>query len=377
MLEHFTEQVQLPILEYLHASAKKHAAKSNGLLVALEPDITKYRHQSLLEPIVRSSGQLATTESLTPIAQALRPEYSLVVDAIRSHDSDQAENDRAMNQVAHVLKTGHNVIFGHDHGEDVITFAMNAAASTNVLRDQEVSFRPGLLASKMLDFLAIDLKNFGSHQEGVEKILSAAGVEISENGIVHARNVLIRVFSVVYLTIPNTRTSQEFRRVHQTGIKIYNNHVRQEINSDMQQSRLRKRKPPYKLDIAMSGAINTPMDVRKFHQTKRLSGLYDFDSNTDHDDFEEGKVEVVGGIAEGVLSFSAHALTYAVVEKMKAKKPFFDIDPAHIALTDDESLRILGIKQISLLDKNEPDVVHVYDHGRSLPLVRASMALEE
>ncbi len=367
-LESLSDDLQLPIANFMYASAKKHADHSGGLLVAIEPDTETHPHQSLLHPVVRSHGELSETVNLTPIASAIRPQYPQVLSAISSVDKYLPEDEQALTLVAEVLKSKQNVVFGYDHGEDVITFAINSTASTNVLRDKGLDFRSAIVASKMLDFLAIDLNNFGDHTPAVEAMLNRAGVEIQPTKLVHARHVLSRVFNIQYLTIPNTQTTEEFRKRNKIAIKTYNHYVRSKIVEDMEPPRFNRRKQPLLVHVATPGSLNYPMDVAKFHQLKRRN-IFDFESSHNPETFKENQVEVIGGASDAILTIFARALTYAVTAKMR-DKPFFAIDSAHLTLDSAEAVRELGRKQAALLDKAEPEIVHVYDVARNLPLIR-------
>lgn len=368
-VEKLSDDLLHPVAEFMHASAQKHAAHSGGLLIALEPDTTTYEHQSLLHPVVNSKDELASVESITPIASAIRPTYPKLLQAIATIDNELPQDEQAMTLVGEVLESGQNVVFGYDHSEDVITFIMSGLAATNALRERGYSFRPAVMASKMIDYLAIDLEKFGSFRPHVEQLLADADVQIEPNGLVHARHILSRAFSKQYLTIPNSQTTEEFRRRNQLVVEAYNRYVRSQISEDMKPSRFTKQKPPILMHAATPGSLNYMLDVKKFHMTKRR-GIYDFESLHNPDEFEEGQVEVIGGAADGLISIFKRALTYAVVSKMHHTPPFFVIDKAHIALTDSHAVRELGKKQVRLLDAVEPEVMHVYDAKRSLPLVR-------
>lgn len=364
MMDDFSENLQMPILETLHASAQKHARHSNGLLVALEPNIGIYPHQSLRTAIVR--GEAAETDKITPITTLIRPNYG-VVSALITEKKDEDTSD-SIDLLGTVLDSNHNGVLAFDHGEEVVTFIMNSLVVTNELRSRGHKFRSAVMASKMLDFLAVDLSSFGSFREKAEELMKNAGIQIEESGLVFARNILSRGFEIQYLTIPNTQSTEELRRVHGTMIERYNGHIKRTIKADLS-PRLRK-KPQVLLNVATSGSINKMLDTAEYDKLYRSSGMYDIVQSSDSQRIDGDDVEVVGWISPGITTFMGNALTFAGVAKMNVPNPYLRIDPKPLVLEDETSVRKLGKKQVILLDTVDPETTHIYDAKGNAPLLR-------
>ena len=365
MIDDFSENLQMPILETLYASAQKHALHSNGLLIALEPDIGIYPHQSLRTAIVK--GEVAETDKITPITTLIRPNYG-VVSALISENSDE-DTSASIDLLGTVLDSRQNGVLAFDHGEDVVTFIMNSLVVTNELRSRGHEFRSAVMASKMLDFLAVDLSSFGSYREKAEEIMNNACVKIEESGLVFARNILSRGFEIQYLTIPNTQSTEELRRLQGAMIERYNGHIKRTIKADL--SPRLKKKPPVLLNVATSGSINKMLDTTEYNKLFRSSGMYDIVQTSDSQQIDNDDVEVVGWISPGITTFMGNAMTFAGAAKMNISEPFLRIDPKPLVLNSEASIRNLGKRQVSLLDSVEPNRIHIYDAKGNAPLIES------
>ena len=363
MMDDFSENLQMPILETLHASAQKHARHSNGLLIALEPNLGIYPHQSLRSAIVK--GEAAEIDKITPITTLIRPNYGIVSAFVKEKEDD--DTTASIDLIGTVLDSMHNSVLAFDHGEEVVTFIMNSLVVTNELRSRGHKFRSAIIASKMLDFLAIDLSSFGSYRKKAEEMIINAGITVEKSGLVFARNILSRGYEIQYLTIPNTQSTEELRRLQGTMIEQYNGHIKRTVKADL--SPRLKKKPPILLNVATSGSINKFLDTREYTKLYRASGMYDIVQTNDSQRIDSDDVEVVGWIAPGITTFMGNAITFAAVAKMNVPEPFLRIDPKPIVLNDMPSVRKLGKKQVNLLDSVEPKIVHIYDTKGNLPLL--------
>jgi hypothetical protein len=369
MLDELTEQVQIPILNHMQRSAAKHAARSDGLLIALPVNIDAYPHESLTDLTERHTDELATTSSLLPIASLIRPNFSKLTNSIIAADTPTPDGmPGSVTKTKDALGEKKNVVWAYDHGEDVLTFMFTAAAGTNVLRDMGTVSRSGYIGSKMMDFLAIDLQSFGEYKKKAEELLEAAQVPIEADGLVYARKILARVFQHQYFTIPNTQTTAEFRKEHEIAIKLITRYILSTVTTDQLKSRLHGNSALH-LHVAFPGALNKPLDLAEY-QHRKTSEHYDFDCSVDPNGFTaDSAIEVVGGASEGMIKFLRHATTWAVVAKMLGTTPFFGMSSNGIEIKDAGDIRTIGKQQISLLDAHEPNVIHIYDHAKSLPVV--------
>lgn len=368
MITDYSEHLQRPILEALYKSAAKHATLSNGLLVALEPDLGLYPHQSLAKPIVKS--ETADVSHIIPLASIIRPRYKDLSASLAKAEDTESRN--AVELMGTIMDSGQDVVLAFDHGEDVVTFIMNSLVVANELRADGHLFRSAVLGSKMLDFLALDLGSFGNFREVAEKLMIDAGVTIEENGLVYARNILARAFEIQYLSIPNTQSTEELRKRHEVMIKEYNQHIRRQIKGGFHQRLIRK--PPILLSMAAPGSINKELDVEEYAKFYQSSGMY-YVVRTDAQEEDIVEAEVIGWIAPAVTTFTDTAVAFAAVAKMATHPPFLRIDDSPLVLNDEAALRRLGQKQVALLNKAEPSRIHIYDAGGNLPL-RKSTAVE-
>ena len=368
MLEDIPEQVQLPVLEHMQASAVKHAATSS-VLFALELDTDTYPHQLLTDSIVRHSNELAPTDALNPLAQLIRPNYKKTMKLITDRREAAIETGQPSACLATngFLTDSENVVNAYDHGEDVLTFILSAVAETNLQREESIDFRAGYIGSKMMDFLAVDVNGFGKYKAVAEALLEDAGIEIDKSGIVLARDILARVFHNQYFTIPNTQSSSSLRSQHDRVVSVFNPVMRTAIKLDMSRRLRRKTQPPLYLHVASPGSINRYLDIADFYATRGEED-YDFDCDVNLDEYRPSSAEVIGGASKGMVTFLKHAHTFAVVSKMLIDEPFLEIDPEPLKITSEPKLRTLGQKQMRLLDKADPTTTHIYDAGKNLPV---------
>lgn len=364
MLEKFVNQTHTPIIESLHASAQKHANASNGLLICLPIDLEKFPHQSLNDSVVK--GSPAELPKTVEVASLIRPKFPEIVDYIKKTEEKEEEKARSSEIIGNVLDSQHNVIVGFDHAEDVVTFIMNSLAVANRQRERNTKFKSAIIASKMLDFLAVDIDSFGDYSEYITNLMNDIDAPIN-NGLVYARDILARGFDRQFLTYPNTQSTRTIRESVGSAIQAVNGTPVSAIKKDFNPGGLRKSHTPTLLFGATSGTINKSLDVNEYEMTKRR-GIYDVVKGPNYSDSDE-VIEVIGHIAPGLISFARKALTFAGVAKMNTNNPFIEIDKYPIALINEDRIRELGRRQVELLDIIDPRVTHIYDGIGNLPLL--------
>lgn len=351
-----------PVVNALVRSAEVHASTSNGMLTLLDYNPDRFDFHRLSSFVASTSQRLANPDALGSIAASIRPGYDDVFADLTSEESASAIG---LSHVVEAAKVNQNTNIGYEHGESVLSFIVGAAALSNALRasNEGLPFRSGVMMSKMIDYLGLNIPGFDeSIQDIMQAYMEDAGVEVPEDGVVPARNILSRVFDFQFLTIPVTASTEELRKSQKNYISKHNQLVRAKI-VDIQERRttgIGKRPPipPLLLHIALPGSINRQLDVEKF-LAGHEKGFYDYEAT---DEITNGSVvEVIGKIHPGVIDVSRQGRTIPAAIRLETDDPFLLLGDQEYALTDELSIRSVARAQAMLLHSRLPETVFAYD----------------
>lgn len=365
MFENLTEHAQRQIMGALYESAATHAELSGGFFVAYEPDLKRFGYQSLsANPNhYRLNGEPLDPGMSDAVAATVDKRYAGVPGAVRELDSRTG----VVTQIGHVLASGQNVVLGSEHGE-LVDVPFGLVGVSNRLREQGVAHRSGMIVSKAIDFLGINAEALPAPIDVIESYLGSIGIAIEDDGTIPARSFLRIAAEVTYFTVPSTQSFKNIRKLQQTGIRKFNEHVSEQIAEDMDESR-KSDQDPLLFMIALPGTVNKLLDKEGYTAGQDLGGNYQTVPSV-IDVRDDRRIEVVGSISPGVARFLGRALTYATVVRLDELNPKVAIDKDFVCVSSAESVLTIASKLVNLAGIIEPEKLFAYDTKGNLPLLR-------
>lgn len=280
-------KTQREIQESLQKVAAKHAERSGGFLELLPIDTEQYPGQSITQSVIKSEGTLSPNEADT-FAVGVEPRYEDLIRAYNDYTAEDSPTFSRFYNIQQAVNAGVDIVNGTDHAELVDIIFSHLHFVNRLRRGQEKKaielgekpekhqLRSGLIVSKMVDFLGVN----------------------AHGTMTPVRNLLTLGFDKTYLTLPNTASSEGL--FEEKARKGYNRWVRSEISSDFRKRAFSNRHPMV-LGVALPGTVNKPML-----------------SNPD--------TAVVGRVNEGILEFTAEALTVISAVRMREQGSQIYID---------------------------------------------------
>jgi hypothetical protein len=322
-------KTQIEIQKHLHESAAKHAERSNGFLVCLpvEPDI--YPGQSILDPVIKSSGTLGPNEA-DIFASGVDNRYSNLISAYDDYTDESATTYERFQHIEQAVLSGTNIVNGTDHAE-LVDIIFNHLHVVNRLKRAQMKranmleekpekrmLRSSVIVSKMIDFLGIET-------DGV---------------VTPVRDLLALGFDKTYLTIPRTGSTEGW--LEKTGIKTYNKYVRSEIASDLEQRAFTNRKPMV-LGVALPGTVIK-------------------------ESAENPNTWIVGKANEGILDFTRKALLVVSAVRMREQgsSVFIDTLPRNVH-TDEQLHNMMGRLTVGISELDGKK--YIYDSTGTAPVI--------
>lgn len=368
MFEKFTEDAQKEIMGSMYESAKVLADNSNGLFCAYEPNLDKYKHQSLLPIPSHYSVEgrpIPSVDDSDTLATMIDSRYAGLPSSIEAHD----EATGAVQLIGEDLIYGQNVALGLEHGE-LIDVALAEVGMSNILRRRNIAHRSGLIVSKAIDYMGVNIDYFGVSPDDLKKYFDSidAQIDIEDDGTVQVRNFLKVAADITYMTIPSTKTFEDIRAAQKDNIRLINNRVISKINKDMKVTG-NKRHPwnkkindPLLLGVALPGTTVKLLDF----------GGLDEDHEFQFLKLSGKQTEVVGHISPRITDFMKGAITYATAIRLDDSPPKVHIDKDYLYLKNEEQVEELAAKLVKISKLLNPDVEYLYDKDGNLPVNRKS-----
>ena len=216
------------MLEGLYSIAEKHQ-HSHEKLVLLDFDPERYPGQSLqsrYNTIKAAKDGPLSPEVAATIANDIDPRYPLLEQRVREETS-------TVDRLVELIKDNNNILNGTDHAE-LVDIALWNLALTGYIKQKGVELRSGLVVSKMVDFLGIDLN--APEPTPIRDLLGLG-------------------FDRTFLVIPPN--SELFDR---STVKDYNERsTRETAGTFRRKARSNAKYGPMVLGVALPGSVNKPL----------------------------------------------------------------------------------------------------------------------
>lgn len=315
-------EVELSILSEMHTSANKHAGTSHPRLVLLDLDPEKDEHQRLGNTVIRAPKSFPLKPAIAnTIANDIDDRYPSLYRHMKGEDVHTIEGIR---RIVELVRDNNNVVNCTDHDE-LIDVILEHLSLTGVIK-QSVNIRTAIVASKMIDFLGVEL----------------------DDGIVPARNLLAMGFDRSYLTIPRSKSTEEaFSEDEEVLVSATNSRTTRSIGRSFKRDLIiNRRLPPFVLGVAVPGTVNKP-------------SLHD------------PNLTVVGRVSKGILNFTDVPNTMSVATAIRLDmdnpKVFIDEVPMKIEdINDIDRLMDRLLAGITKLDGGN----YIYDRTGSIEVVQ-------
>lgn len=334
-------------MQTMYESASVLADSSDGLFCAYEPDSERFDYHNISRSISShkiEGAPIADIDQSDSVATVVDSRYAGLPLAIEECD----ESTGVIEQIANVLRSGQNVSLGLEHGE-LIDVAMAEVGVSNALRRRRVAHKSGLIVSKAIDFMGIDVNSFGLPHDITKTFLAGLGIEMEDDNTVPVRKFLALATDRTYLTIPSTQTFSAIRRSQEHLIKSFNEKSCGLIEKDMR--RASQSDEPMLLCVAVPGTTVKLLD-------------------NDQTDGSDETIEVIGKISSGVTRFMNKSLTYATAIRLDESPPIVCIHKDFLCLRTADDVSNLANKLIQIVSGLEPDKMFIYDEYGDLPVRR-------
>lgn len=344
-------------MDSLHSSAVTLAEGSNDLLCAYEPDLKRFKYQSLsIQPShYRIDGKPIEDISVSDaVATAVDPRYAGLPATLEKYDAETG----ALTQMGHVLRSGQNVALGMEHA-DLFDIALGEVGISNHFRKQKIAHRPVLIVSKAMDFLGVNIEALKMPPDIVTTFLKGLDIEVEPDNTVPVRRFLGVAAAAVYMTVPSTKTFSQIRGLQHEAIGWFNKHVTSSLAKDLDRGNEGNHQPVL-LGVAAPGTTVKKLDV----------DALDDELKERHQINTGEEVDVVGGINPGIVRFMKQALTYAAAIRLENDPPAVAIDKEFLCVKARKDVSELADKLVALASGLEPDKRFIYDETGALPVIR-------
>ncbi len=358
MLNNILVKTQAEIAEALYASAQANAGTTEGLLVPVAPGTYDYQPISVVRNHYSSTSKPQDPDVVLAVAEILSPMTKNIPEQL----DELNEKTSVIDDQIELIRSGQNMVLGTDH-LTLLDIAFFGAIHSARLKKGGAQHRSILIASKAVDYMAVDTKSFNLPPDIIKDYLENLGLELQEDGTVPVRDFLGIAFDELYLSIPSTGSFTDLRKIQSEAVAAHNGLVKEKLRRS---TKVRAKKLPTSLYIAMSGTKTKLLDRGRYKDGAKVPNFYrpyPPDFNLDQE------VEVIGRFSPAVLGFLGNALTYAATLRLGEEQSTTQvaIDQHPIALRDPEDLERYGEKLVGLVNSINNGPLTIYDSSGNLP----------
>lgn len=337
----------------MYKSAKDLVDNSGGLFCAYQPgsegliwdvDSTEETHHRIIGKPIES------VDDADVLGSMFDSRYAGLPASVEEYNRETGAIDR----IGDYLERGQNVALGLEHGE-LVDVALEEEAVSNALRRRGIGHRSALIVSKSIDFMGVNLSQFGIPNEDLQEYFDSIGADIPirNDNTIPLRGLLAVAVDLVYLTIPSSNTFSNIRDEQGGVVRDFNRRVRNSINEDMSN----ENESPLLLGVAVPGTTVKLLDQ---------DALDDAHPYKQH----QRQVEVIGYISPAIISFLKGAVTFATAIRLGESPPKICISEHPLNLETEKDIDSLGRELVSISRKLNPEVTYICDQERSLPVNR-------
>lgn len=211
----------------LNDLAGGHTERSNELTL-LEPNADIYPAQRFDRAFI--NGNPVKPDEIAGIATIIEKRFPFLLEQLDEAETDQRE----LSRIAEDLRAGENIILVTNHS-DIKDIAFTLAAFYNRLKQlrmpggAEYQFETGLIMSKMIAHLGIDLSESGLPEEMLQAVCKDLDVRLINGHEAVATDLLKLVCGREYFSFPRTDSIRN-SKIAENYVKAYNGVLKRVIS---------------------------------------------------------------------------------------------------------------------------------------------------